>query len=616
MSAERHDKRHRIALAAIAIVALAFGLGRASVTEPEAAPDSAAHPHDEVEEWTCSMHPEIRRSESGACPICGMNLIPVTLRGDDDAPTRVTLGERARTMARIRTSPVVPMGDAAGERHLIGRLIEDESTRRTVTAWIGGRIDRLHVRTTGEEIRRGQTIASLYSPEVYAAHQDLLEARRQVARLDHAGPSIRAAAEAALESTRQRLRLLGVPVAEVNRMQESDAPTQRVRIRSPFRGTVTARLAEEGSYVQTGAPLYRLADLGRLWLQLDAYEGDLAMLGVGQDVQFSVEALPGRSFTGTVSFIDPFVDPQRRTARVRVEVDNADGALRPGLFAEASVRLDEAEEPNEGEATDAAIFIPASAPLFTGRRSLVYVEVQDASDATYEIRPVRLGPRRGDVYPVLAGLTEGERVVTEGAFVLDADLQLRGGVGMMRWPDDRHPLPVDTAVQLPPQMRRGLASLFGAYLELVDALVSDELETAREAAADIAAATRRISGAETGAALERWDPMATRLLPLAEEIEGAADLPAARRGLHRLSDEATSLLTQFGNPLDQPLHLDHCPMALDGSGGDWIQAEADLTNPYFGDTMMGCGSVIGQVAPGAYLVIPPSREQATGGHRH
>ena len=617
MSVETPKKKSlQIGLALLLLTTLAFGLGRASRPNHASEGSHASEGHSETHEWTCSMHPEIRREEPGACPICGMDLIEVAGHDAEDSPTRVTLGERARVLARIRTSPVVPLGDATGERRLLGRLMEDESTRRTVTAWIGGRINRLHVRTTGERIRRGQTIASLYSPEVYAAHQDLLEARRQVRRLDSAGPSIRAAAESALESSRQRLRLMGVPLSEVNRMQSSEAPTEQVRIRSPFRGTVTARLAEEGSYVQTGAPLYRLADLTKLWLQLDAYEGDLAMLRVGQGVHFTVEALPGENFTGTVAFIDPFVDPHRRTARVRVEVDNSSDELRPGLFAHASIQLEGPDTEEGEEADELSLFIPASAPLFTGRRSLVYVQVADESSPTYEVRPVRLGSRRGDVYPVLAGLTEGERVVTEGAFVLDADLQLRGGVGMMRWPDDGHPQPLDTALQPPPEMRRGLASLFGAYLEFGDALGSDDLATAREAASDIAAAARRISATEAGPALERWEPMASRLLPIAEEFGSAPDLERARRGLHRLSDEAASLLTQFGNPLDHPLHLDHCPMALDGSGGDWLQAEGELTNPYFGGEMLRCGSVIGQVAPGAHLVIPPNRDASHGEHRH
>lgn len=427
------------------VAALAFGLGAwfFGASEP-AVPGPDAHEQTVTEQiWTCSMHPAIRKSERGQCPICGMDLIPVQrdeAAGEAD-PKRVTLSERAKVLARIRTIEATRLGSERVERRLLGRVDYDETSLRTVTAWLGGRIDRLYVSTTGERVKRGQVIATLYSPEVYSAQQDLIQAKQQLERLQEgATPSARRAAEAALRAAGDRLRLLGVPEGELAGMEAAETPSKSIRIRTPFGGTVIERLATQGSYVETGSGLYRIADLSKLWVQLDAYESDLSALGVGQEVSLRVKALPGEQFEGRVTFVDPVLDPSTRTARVRIEVRNRDRRLRPGMFVEANVRA--LSSPNGEE--EPLLVVPATAPLFTGRRSVVYVELPHTERPTYEARIVSLGPRMGDVYPVLEGLDEGERVVVHGAFAIDADLQIQGGSSMMNLPNgdaDHEPAP-------------------------------------------------------------------------------------------------------------------------------------------------------------------------------
>jgi Cu(I)/Ag(I) efflux system membrane fusion protein len=419
------------------VAAVAFGLGGWLLRGSEAPPPGdETHAHDAAETtWTCAMHPQIRQTEPGQCPICGMDLIPVdrSTAGDEHTASRVSLSERAKILARVRTAEVERLGSGRVERRLLGRVDYDERSLRTVTAWVGGRIDRLHVSTTGERVRRGQVIATLYSPEVYTAHQDLIQARQQFERLQGAAtPSAGRAAEAALNASRDRLRLLGVPDGELRTMERADKPSERARIRTPFGGTVIERLATQGSYVETGSGLYRVANLSTLWVQLDAYESDLPLLKTGQNVSIRVEALPGEVFKGRVTFVDPVLNLNTRTARVRIEVKNQDRRLRPGMFVEASVQSDGAGK----AAQEAPLVVPATAPLFTGRRSVVYVELPDAEEPTYEARVVTLGPRMGDLYAVLSGLQEGERVVVHGAFAIDADLQIQGGNSMMTLPGD------------------------------------------------------------------------------------------------------------------------------------------------------------------------------------
>ncbi|MAQ13834.1 MAG: efflux transporter periplasmic adaptor subunit [Sandaracinus sp.] len=615
--------RHRsgvIAIAAtLAVVALVAGVGRCGSADTTAE-EHAGHDHPADTIWTCSMHPQIRQPAPGQCPICGMDLIPVE-PGDsmETDPDQVVLSDRAKALAAVRTTPVRRIQSGGARVRLLGQVDYDETTLKTITAWIGGRIDRLHLDVTGERVRRGQVVATLYSPEVYAAQQDLITARRQLARMSSASELARSAARATLDSARERLRLLGIPARELERMEDADGPRRHVTVRSPFAGTVIERLATEGAYVETGSPLYRIADLTRLWVQLDAYESDLPHLAVGQTVELEIEALPGEIVEGRVAFVDPVIDPRRRTARVRIAISNPDRELRPGMFVEAVVR-GEAEGENGAEAQP--LVIPASAPLFTGRRSIVYVSVAGAQRPTYEARVVRLGPRVGDLYPVVAGLREGERVVTEGAFALDADLQIRGGESMMTHVDDTEPGAYDGIIAVDGEWRSALARVFAAYLALQGALANDEAEQASGAASELLAAVTAFEPTEPRDAVAEWERFARHLRMHAQRASEADTLEGIRAQLEPLTAQMVGILRVFGNPTGGALHLAYCPMAFDNRGATWIQDDESVDNAYFGAAMRTCGSVRASVGPGGYLEAPreddgsSARRAPAGGHQH
>ncbi len=590
-----------LALVVVAILAFVAGAVLTGGDGGDPADPHAGHV-DADTVWTCSMHPQIRQSEPGSCPICGMDLIVAGGASSDRADDRVVLSDRARRLAQLRTEPVRRQGEAAGEVRLLGRVEPDESTQKAVTTWIGGRIDQLQVSTTGEQVRRGQVIATLYSPEVYSAHQDLLTARSQVERLDDGTESAASAARAALRAAEDRLRLLGVPDTELERMASAERPRQSIAIRSPFAGTVIERIATEGAYVQTGSPLYRIADLSKLWIQLDAYESDLPRLQVGQEVSLQVEAVPGQTFEGRVAFVDPTLDPQRRTARVRVEVSNPEGVLRPGMFAEATVFTEEASE-------QAPLVIPASAPLFTGQRSVVYVELLDEETLAYAPRTVRLGPRLGDYYPVVAGLSEGDRVVTRGAFALDADLQIRGGPSMMSQPDDLSAGPWADVVPLPAAERERLVPVVRAYLDVQEALAEDDPEAAVAAAEALVLAIEAVS-LDKGA--PAWAELAPELREHAQHVARSPDIEGARAGFEPLSAAVEGLLSTFGNPLEAELHVAFCPMADDNRGARWVQQGETIDNSYFGASMRLCGEIRSEIAPGGFLPSSGSSRASDG----
>jgi len=637
MSSERVERLRRpwVAggiLAAVAVLAFLAGTcagGNGTSSSRSDGEGSPSHAHgggasmeggaDQAQVWTCSMHPQIRRDEPGDCPICGMDLIPAATADDSSGapPGRVTLSERARTLARIRTTEV-RRGDQAPRisRPLVGRLAPDEAAMRAVTAWTGGRLDALLVDVTGARVRRGQAVARIYSPEIYAAHRELLAARARADRLPE-GQSADA-----LEAVRRRLALLGVPAAEIERMERADAPARNVPIRSPYGGTVRRRLATEGAYVDTGMPLYELADLTRLWVELDAYERDLPLLSVGDSVALEVQARPGVPYDGRIAFIEPTVDLDTRAVQVRVEVANDEGDLRPGMFVEATVTG--AAVGGEGGAP-APLMIPSSAPLFTGRRSVVYVEVPGTGAPTYEMRVVRLGPETAAGFSVVAGLGEGERVVTHGAFVLDADLQIRSGVGMMALPDDgAGGGPWDAVVEVSEDVRAALVPVVDAYLAIAEASSRDDLEAARRGADQLDAARGDVPRPASEAARERWGRIDAALARHGAEVGSAGDLAAVRRGIDGLSDGLVDLLRSFGNPMSFPLHLAHCPMAFDDAGADWVQRGVDVENAYIGEEMLTCGEIRARVAPGQRLPgappagVPPAEvgTAPTGGDAH
>ena len=581
--------------------------------------EHASHDHAPAAEsketiWTCSMHPQVRQPDPGLCPLCAMDLIPLVDDGDEPGPKTVKMSERAKALARIVTTPVKRQRVAATDLRLLGRIEANETAEKSVTAWTGGRIDRLHVRTTGQKIRAGQTIATLYSPEVFSAHQDLLVAKKQVEKMSGSTDAAKSAAQRALEASRTRLRLLGVPTNVLENLEQQSEPTTRVAIRSPFAGTVTERVATEGAYVNTGAQLYKVVNLSKVWVQLDAYESDLPTISVGQDVEIEVEGISGEIFVGKVTFIDPTLDPTRRVARVRVEVDNKDGQLRPGMFVEAEVKspLKEGAQP--------PLVIPETAPLFTGHRAIVFVEDTKAERPTYTARTVRLGLKTGEEYPVIAGLSEGEQVVTKGAFTLDADLQIRGGSSMMTEPDDSTGAAADAIIQITAQERKKLSSVFKAYLELQKQLAADEFDKSKDAAETLAKESKKAKIKGPKAAADFWKEKRQHLQKHATELSSAKSIEEARGVFEMLSKQIISMLERLGNPLDVSVRLAFCPMAMGSKGAHWVQQGDVVDNSYYGDAMRTCGEIKNTVDAGSYLLTEdaaatPAAAPA-GGHQH
>lgn len=382
----------------------------------------ASHHHGQTEApgqsevWTCSMHPQIRKNEPGDCPICGMDLIPLRSGGASsgaDLPSdAMQMSEEAIALANIQTS-VVSRKNPVKEIMLYGVIAPDERSLQSQTAHIGGRIEKLFVDFTGETVRSGQPLVTIYSPELLTAQQELLEALR-----------LKATQPQLLEAAREKLRLWKLTDGQISQIETSGMVSPTIEIKSTTSGIVMNRKVSEGDYVSSGGVLFDVANLAKVWAMFDAYEMDLAFLKVGDRLQFTVQAVPGKVFSGNISFIDPILDKTTRTARVRVEIANPNLLLKPEMYANATVTARLQQYNNQ-------IVIPQSAVLWTGKRSIVYVSLSGYDTPVYQLREVELGPSLGNSYVVLKGLEDGESIVSNGAFAIDASAQLEGKRSMM-----------------------------------------------------------------------------------------------------------------------------------------------------------------------------------------
>ncbi len=601
------------------------------------------------------MHPQVRMPEPGKCPICFMDLIPLE---EDDfglGPRQLRMSPAAIALADIQTTPVRRQYVTMPVR-MVGKVDYDETRLANITARVPGRLDRLFVDYTGVTVREGDHLVSIYSPELIVAQQELLLAQRSAERERPAAePGLRARS---VELAEEKLRLLGLLEHQIEEIKARGTTTDHLTIYAPFGGVVIERHATEGMYVETGTNIYTIADLSQVWVLMDAYESDVPWLRFGQEVEFTTESLPGEVFRGRVAFINPVLNERTRTVRVRVNVPNPERKLKPGMFVRALARsrlaqggrvfdpylagkwispmhpeivkdgpgqcdicgmdLVPAEElgfiaPEKPD--EAPLVIPATAPLITGQRAVVYVRLPVEDEPVFEGREVVLGPRAGDFYLVRHGLEEGELVVTRGNFKIDSALQIQAKPSMMS-------IEADAPLVVPDDFRQQLAPLYDHYLELQVALADDRAEDAHEHWQALQAAMDDLPESAVDPRLDDvWSAVREELEAL---LAAGAELQAIgpiRSQFEPLAEAMLDVAQTFGHPREQPLYETHCPMAFGNRGASWLQEGETIANPYFGHAMLRCGDVIRPFPPGAPSAGRRQRENGGSpapppGHQH
>ncbi|MGY8656451.1 MAG: efflux RND transporter periplasmic adaptor subunit [Verrucomicrobiia bacterium] len=617
---------------------------------------TAASPADDIKFWTCSMHPEIQLPDPGKCPKCQMALIPVKSgAGANDGPRDLTLSSSAQKLASIQTSLVERRFVDAAIR-LVGKVDYDETRLGHITSRVPGRLDRLFVDYTGVSITKGDHLVRLYSPELLEAQQTLIQAVKTAASLQNSATGLaKQRALTTVDSSREKLRLWGLDTNQIARIEASEKPEEHLTINAPMSGIVVHKNAVEGMYVQTGARIYTIADLSRVWVMLDAYESDLAWLHYGQDVEFETEAYSGETFHGRIAFIDPVLNPKTRTVRIRVNVDNQRGRLKPEMFVRAIVRsrvatggkvmdpglagkwispmhpeivkdgpgdcdicgmaLVKAEDLGYVRADagkdEAPLVIPASAPLQTGKRAVVYVE---RDPGKYEGVEIELGPRAGEWYLVKSGLKEGDRIVTRGAFKIDSAIQIRAGNSMMN-PEEGQGAK-SKRLDAPADFHAQLTGVYEAYLQLQKALSGDDFEASKSTAKNLEAALGKVDMTLLkGEAHMAWMAQSKALKNGGDSIAAAGSIDESRKAFEGVSIAMITALKQFGASPSAPANIFHCPMALNGKGADWLQATEGTENPYYGSKMFQCGDLTLSIETRATVGAEPGKDDHAG-HNH
>ena len=541
--------------------------------------------------YSCSMHPSVRQNEPGDCPICGMELIPVNENSTESGnPNELTMSLAAMKLAEIETS-VVRSGNPVSTIYLPGKVMADQNKVSSVTALFGGRIVKLYVDYEGALVKKGQKIASIYSPELISAQQELLQA----AKFKEQNPVL-------YKSAKRKLALWELPAQTIENIESTGEIKTEIDIVSPATGYVTKLNVSREDYVNRGSMMYMIADLSSVWVMFDAYESDLSLIQEGQKILFTTATYQGEKFEGTVSFVDPSVNNMSRTADVRVKASNPDKKLKPNMLAEGILTANISNQ--------RSLLIPKSAVLWTGPRSIVFVQIPDKEEPTFIAREVTLGKRVGEQYIILEGLEAGEEVVTHGNFKLDGAAQLADkfsmmnrnpGTGANRTGHEGHTMggenPSDVQMEekaVSAEFKSQLNEVLKEYLVLKDALVMSDISKASEAAQNI---QNRLDNVDMtlveGDMHVKWMSDLGKISKAGANIAQAQNLETQREEFLTLSAALIESVKTFG--VNGVVYQQFCPMTDGGKGGYWLSESEEIKNPYFGEQMLKCGETIQKI---------------------
>lgn len=538
------------------------------------------HDHDaemaSEQMWTCSMHPQIMQPEPGDCPICGMDLIPAHSPGEGLAQAQIRMTPNAMALAGVETITVgMGSSDNGGRARLSGKVAVNQESDAVQSAYFDGRIEKLNVNFEGEEVKRGQLLATIYAPELVSAQQELITA----ASLKSSQPALYAA-------VRNKLKIWKLSDAQIDQIEKSGQVRQNFPVYANVSGVVSGILVEEGDYIKTGSPLVRVANLNTVWAIFDAYENQLALFEKGQTLKVHTKAHPNESFEAKISFVDPILNNNSRTLEVRASLDNRKGLLKPGMFVTGEIEL-------SGNANVETLQIPESAVLWTGKRSVVYVKPHPG-EAIFEMREVQLGNLVNGNYVVDSGLQSGEEIVAKGTFTVDAAAQLQGKKSMMN-PSGGVSMTgheghgqMNMDMDFSSAVKTDFKGILEYYLKLKDALVASNEKEAQQFAKKGAEESEKVAGMQMGPNEKTYFlKLTNHFLALSKE----SSLAGQREKFVLLSEQ----MIQIGNQMQgmgQTIYVQKCPMANKNEGANWLSLEKEIRNPYYGEAMLTCGSIV------------------------
>lgn len=538
------------------------------------------HSENSGEIWTCSMHPQIRKNEPGDCPICGMDLIRLKDKPNED-PLVFTMSNNAMKIANIQTTTVGSSDYNDKDLIISGKIKSDETVSASVVSHVSGRIEKLYISYTGQQISAGQKVALIYSPQLIAAQKELLEASK-----------VKTTNSRLYKSAVNKLKNWKLNETQINTILESQTVVETFAIYSQFSGVVTAKRVAVGDYLKEGEVLFDLQSLSKVWAVFDVYEKDLASVKVGDPITFTTTSYPEKEFTAKISFIDPLINPSTRTVSVRANVSNSDAKLKPEMFIDGWIENAEEQVTN--------LLVPKSAVLWTGKRSVVYLKLPDKTIPSFEYRNVEIGESMGNSYRIISGLKQGDEVVTNGAFVIDASAQLNNQASMMNqnlvgndkkeWGKDLTDLSESTS----PQFKGQINQLLKGYYNLKNSLVNDDVKLAKESAALLLKSLEKVDMSLLGKEGHRYWMESEKSIRIdASKIAQSESLEEQRKVFGSLSDAVIVTIKVYG--FQGKTFEQYCPMWSGKSGGKWLSESKEVRNPYYGASMLTCGEVKNEI---------------------
>ncbi len=566
-----------------------FFFGNSSTKETE-------HNHSETAEtnqkWTCSMHPQIMQSEAGDCPICGMDLIPAAISSEGLLADQFKLTENAMALANIQTSIIGNTRTEDNAIKLSGKIVENEKTNAVQVSYFSGRIEGLNVNFTGENVHKGQLLATIYSPELYAAQQELITA----ASLKESQPPL-------YKAVRNKLKLWKLSENQINQIETSGNVKENVPVYATVSGTVSEKLVEQGDYIKQGQPLLKIANFNTVWANFDVYENQIGLFKKGQEVSITTNAYANKKFKAKVDFIDPVLDTKTRTVKLRVVLNNKDDAFKPGMFVEGKIKRSTSSKEH-------VLTIPSTAVLWTGERSVVYIKT-NPTQPVFEIRRITLGNKIAENYEVLEGLSNGDEIVTNGTFTVDAAAQLQGKKSMMNKGggktttgheghlgveetasvNNENHSNINERLKVSKSFQNQLKVVLNEYIKLKDAFVRDDSNNAMEESKKLVESLSKVDMKllMDKEAHNHWMTLEKEIKIAAISISNTSDIKEQRNHFKSLSLHLAKTIQLFG--VNENVYYQFCPMADDNNGAYWLSKEQKVINPYFGDTMLTCGEV-------------------------
>ena len=577
----------------IVIVSLVIGFALGKFIFKDSKTEENSHKNETVEaHWTCSMHPQIDMPKFGKCPICGMDLIPKDGSNANDnslSSNTFKMTKNAIALANVETITVgsgdIQKTTTEGILKLSGKIQANDKASSIQTAHFGGRLERLVYKSIGEYVSKGSLIASVYSPELVTAQNEFIEALA----IKNAQPEL-------YKAVRNKLRNWKISEKQIQQIENDKKVITNFNMYANVAGYIDEILVEEGSHVKEGSPLFKVSNLASVWAVFDVYEKDIKNLKIGQKVKIKLNAYPDKTITSKINFIDPILNTATRTIAVRATLNNRDKKLKPGMLLSSDVQLSKTMKNGNLNIVE----IPKTAVMWTGKRSVVYIK-PNKNESIFELREVTLGSDNGSNYTILSGLKNGDEVVVNGTFTVDAAAQLQGKNSMMNSKKrkeikdksrrEKMQAQVAKRINVNPTFKKKLNIVFNDYLAIKDAFVLTDTKKVKEHAAKTISDLKNVKMKflKKPEAHKIWMAALPILKASLESLTTETDIAKQRTTFIDLSKTMINLANGFGT--DKIVYVEHCPMANENKGADWLSTEKTIKNPYFGEKMLQCGSV-------------------------